>query len=518
MQTSQPRSDGAMRVLRDRYELLAVLGRSASGTVYRAVDRRRTHLTEAARSVAVKVLNADYTAQPEALAELEREFHQAQSLSHPNIASVFDLDRDGDTYFIVMDLLDGETLASILRKLVGRPMRREHAFAIVNGVGAALAYAHGRDIVHGDLKPDAVMLTRSGDVRVLDFGFARNRALDLHTASALHEPSPPSPAYASVERVNGSEPDVSDDVYSFACLAYELFTGQHPFGGRSALLARAHGRRPPRVRGFNHRQWQALQRALLWTRGERRIDVTELLHALGRSDAANVRVAPDDVLAPEEGGFGWLRVSAWVIGVLAAIAAVVFFLPQLTQRDEPGAVEAASVTAPAADSGQQPTSTLAAPESASDTGSQPTTSAPASEAPNTPPQTKAAEPATDAERPGAATSGRGAVIEFDKDTYVATESDGSVKLRVSRGGSTRGRIGFTWSLRGNSAEAGADFAAIGPGSEEIPAGAREVSIMIPLVSDSLVENTELFLVELRADDRVSLGERSHAAVIIVDDD
>ena len=162
--------------------------------------------------------------------------------------SVFDLDRDGDTYFIVMELLEGSLLAGVLRKLAGRPMRRDHALAIISGVGAALAHAHRREIVHADLKPGNIMITSSGEVRVLDFGFVRNRALDLHSASALHETPIPSPAYASVERVNGSQPDASDDVYSLACIAYELLSGQHPFGGRSALLARAHGRRPPRIR------------------------------------------------------------------------------------------------------------------------------------------------------------------------------------------------------------------------------------------------------------------------------
>ena len=109
-------------------------------------------------------------------------------------------------------------------------------------------------------------------------------------------------------------------------------------------------------------------------------------------------------------------------------------------------------------------------------------------------------------------------IQFDQDTYVANEGDGSVRLRVKRSGSTSAPTRFNWSLRTNSAEAGADFAAIGPGFEEIPRGAREVSLTIPLVSDGLVENTELFLVELQSDDAASLGERSHVAVIIVDDD
>src|SRR5690606_30499348 len=115
----------------------------------------------------------------------------------------------------------------------------------------------------------------------LDFGFARERPLDLHSASGLNEGPVAAPAYASVERVNGSDPHPSDDVYSLACIAYELLSGRHPFGGRSAPLARAHGRQPQRIPGLSGKQQAVLQRALLWTRGERRIDVVELLAGLG---------------------------------------------------------------------------------------------------------------------------------------------------------------------------------------------------------------------------------------------
>jgi serine/threonine protein kinase len=507
------------RVLRDRYELLSVLGRGPSGVVYRAVDRRRMHLSESARCVAVKLLNENYAQQPAALAELEREFHQAQSLSHPNIVSVFDLDQDGDTYFVVMELLEGQLLSSILRKLAGRPMRREHAFAIVGAVGSALAYAHGREMVHADLKPGAIMITSSGEVRVLDFGFARNRAFDLHTAAAPHETPATAPAYASVERVNGSEPAVSDDVYSLACIAYELFTGQHPFGGRSALLARANGRRPPRVRGFNHKQWSALQRALLWTRGERRIGVAELLDALEPAKAPPLSAAPEDILTPPDERSRWLRAGAWAAAVAALVGAAIYFAPDLALRSERRVDDAAPVSAPAADREMQ-SAPDAAPEAtnpepvappAKQTAKAPAASTPAGDKPKAaagaPPARKASSGATPA-----------AVIEFEKDTYVTNEGDGSVRLEVTRNGSVRGPARFSWSIRGNSAEAGADFAAIGPVSEEIPSGVRSASLTIPLVSDGVVENTELFLVELQVAGGESLGERSHAAVIIVDDD
>ena len=112
-----------------------------------------------------------------------------------------------------------------------------------------------------------------------------------------------------------------------------------------------------------------------------------------------------------------------------------------------------------------------------------------------------------------------AIVSFDKDTYVATESDGSVKLTVKRTGNLSKPATFHWALLSNSAEGGSDFAAIGPGTEQIPAGARTAVVTVPLVSDAVKENTELFLVELSVDeDGPQLGEVARAAVIIVDDD
>jgi serine/threonine protein kinase len=545
-------------ILRDRYELLAVLGRGSTGTVYKALDRHRAHLSESARCVAVKVLKANYRDRPGALVELEREFHQAQLLSHPNIVSVFDLDRDGDTYFIVMELLDGELLSDVLARLGGKPMPREHALAIISSVGAALAHAHRRDVVHADLKPRNIMITGSGEVRVLDFGFARNRPLDLHSASQVHEAPMPAPAYASVERVNGSEPHPSDDVYSLACIAYELLSGQHPFGGRSAVLARAHGRQPRRIPGLNHKQSHALQRALLWTRGERKIDVVELLNGLACADVPGRSIPPAE-LRPEAGRSWRSRIVAMILFVLIAFAVFAVlqsrYDPPAPDRDTLPVAAAPTAESPAAESpaahepvaaapagtpAQNPAPSVAkevakgtaheatrkdAAKAASTAAASKETTPPASAATKKtkPADVAAARPAAPAPatRPdgnGNATAGP-VTIEFDKDTYVASESDGSVRLHVRRTGSTQNPVSFRWTLRGNSAEAGIDFAAIGPDIEEIPAGSREVTLTIPLVSDSIVENTELFLVEIESmQDGVTLGERSHAAVIIVDDD
>jgi len=546
-------------ILRERYELMEVIGAGRSGIVYQAFDRHRSHLPSPSCYVAVRVQALSGDGRDAALAELERESYAAQSLSHPNIVSVFDLDRHLDTYFVVMELLDGESLHDVMKRLAGKPMSQERAFAVIGAVGAALMHAHQRNIFHGDLKPAAVRLTTNGEIKVLDFGFGRSHTLDQWVGG---EPSvdgaaaTTTAAYASAERVSGEEPQARDDVYSLACIAYELLSGRHPFGGRSAPVARAYGRSPQKVSGLNSRQWHALQNALNWNREERRIDVAELLAVLGCADAP-ASMAPLVVpQRPLDNPFG--RGKGVLLAVLLVIAAGALAWWQLPRFIEPSSVNPAGsvgidperqAPAPTADT---PAERVEAPPAATaKTSSAPPANTPAKstqpkgepakEVPLTPgvvaatadppPSAKndvKAKPAAEkggavapapasAEGPGSAS--RAATVEFDKDTYVATESDGMVRLTVRRNGSTRGEVKFRWRLRANSAEAGSDFAGIGPDTEEILPGNRTVTLTIPLVSDVVAENTELFLVELeQIEGGPALGEQSHAAVILVDDD
>lgn len=519
------------RVLRDRYELLSVLARGASSTVYKALDRHRANLAESARYVAIKVLNTNYDNRAQALAELESEFHQAQSLSHPNIGSVFDLDKDNSTYFIVMELLEGDLLANVLRQLNGRAMARQHALGLINSVGSALAYAHRREIAHGDLKPRNIMITSDGEVRVLEFGFARARNLQSGEIDVAHDGvAIGSPAYASSERVHGFEPDPSDDVYSLACIAYELLSGRHPYGGRSALLARAHGKKPQRIPGLSHRQWHALQRALVWDRADRKIDVADLLVALGTAEVKSEAVPPELLSIPDDTG-GRRRRMFGMIAAFAIVVALVFYFvtripPPLQTIDPSEALPPAAQTetevvtsepaAPARQTTEQRSDQSAPPASSASTEEVP---APVTASPSPPGSGTSAATATPGAAPSNPLAARSGSIQFEKDTFVVTESDGSVSLQVRRTGSTRGVLSFRWTLRSNSAEAGADYAGIGPGLEQIPSGVSTATVTIPLVSDAIMENTELFLVELEVlDQGVSIGELGHAAVIIVDDD
>lgn len=536
MLSPRPRVSAAptRRVLRDRYELLSVLGHGQSSTIYKALDRHRANLAESARYVAVKVLNAALDTQPEALAELEREFHQAQSLSHPNIASVFDLDRDERTYFIVMELLEGDSLASILRRLNGQPMERKKALSLIGSIGAALAHAHRRDVVHGDLKPRNVMITSSGEVRVLEFGFARSRSAQRGELHDEHgNVSIGTPAYASAERVHGLAPDPSDDVYSLACIAYELLSGRHPYGGRSAFLARAHGRRPARINGLSHRQWHALQRALAWDRADRRIDVVDLLSALGTGESGHDPMPPELLSIPDDVRGRRLRRLGAVAAVIAVVAFAVYFfvtrVPPPVQSADVAATTPAPTPSDALPDATAPSQTggEATSENAAVTSAPTPAEAQAPSAAQEPPRSETVAQAPSASEGSAeasprttpAPAGTPVTIEFSKDTYVVTESDGAVSLEVRRTGSTRNAVSFRWSLRSNSAEAGSDFADIGPGVEQMPPGVRSATILIPLVSDTITENTELFLVELEAiEENVRVGELGAAAVIIVDDD
>jgi len=537
-------------VLRDRYELLSILGRGSAGTVYKALDRHRANLSAAAQCVALKVLKSGALERGEALAQLEHEFHQAQSLSHPNIVSMFDLDRDRDTYFLVMELLEGELVSDILRRLDHRPMARAQALAVIGSIGAALAHAHRREVVHADLKPRNVMITSGGEVKVLDFGFARTQALEPFVGDLRDEGIAGSrtPAYASTERVNGEPADASDDVYSFACIAYELLSGRHPYGGRSATLARAHGRDPQRIAGLNGRQWNALRTALQWSRADRRIDVVELIAALGCTDTPQNLILPHQLFESDarHGAFSTRRTFA-VIGLVllaAAIAAGIYWgerwLPRETAATTAAdqTAESQSPTAPLADAAvtgnavtpaagdraaippaqaAAPASVQATPPAAVTTSPAPASSqqhAAAKPAPSPAPSQDKAQAAADQAEAAAPST-----IQFDKDTYVASEGDAVVKLTVKRTGSIKREAVFRWSLQPNSAEAGNDYAAIGPLTERIPAGSRTAVLTVPLVDDKTVERTEMFMVELNQEEGgPPLGALARAVVIIVDDD
>jgi hypothetical protein len=255
------------RVLRDRYVIVEKLASGGKGTVFKALDRYRTSLVDSQRYVALKVLHGGGAGAAQTLKHLSREVEIGQALSHRNIVKMFELDRDGDTVFFTMELLEGELLSSLIARMAPNGLRRSQAWQIIRQLGAGVQHAHDRGVAHGDLKPRNILLTRDGELRILDFGTARQQACtraDFVTAPG--EPVSGTPAYASCELLEGRDLDPRDDLYAVACIAYELLTSTHPFAHRTAVVARNYGVKATRPEGISSRQWRILRAGFSWHR------------------------------------------------------------------------------------------------------------------------------------------------------------------------------------------------------------------------------------------------------------
>src|SRR5215475_10017398 len=232
------------RLVGGRYELGGVLGRGGMAEVHMGRDVRL------GRNVAVKTLRVDLASDPTFQARFRREAQSAASLNHPAIVAVYDTGEDQlngtPLPYIVMEYVDGTTLRELLQS--GRRLLPERALEIVAGVLQALEYSHRNGIVHRDIKPGNVMLTRSGHVKVMDFGIARAVA-DAGATMTATAAVIGTAQYLSPEQARGENVDARSDVYSTGCLLYELLTGHPPFTGDSPVaVAYQHVRetaRPP---------------------------------------------------------------------------------------------------------------------------------------------------------------------------------------------------------------------------------------------------------------------------------
>jgi len=261
------------RVLRDRYDIEECLGTGGKGTVFKALDRYRSSLPPSQRYVAIKLLHECPGNRDETIEALRRELQSAQTLSHPNIVKVYDVDRDGDVDFFTMELLEGELLSDLMRRFQPAPMSRAHAWSIIDQIASGLEHAHSRSVVHADLKPQNIMITNSGEVRILDFGSSYRFAKERQDEPAWRGSTSATPAYACCELLDGRIPDPRDDLYALACIAYELLTGAHPFQRRRASEARDFGVVAARPSGLTRRQWRTLAKGLSWHRAGRSISV-----------------------------------------------------------------------------------------------------------------------------------------------------------------------------------------------------------------------------------------------------
>lgn len=203
------------------------------GVVYRAED------TRLGRSVALKFLSPELFTDQQARERFQREARAASALNHPNICTIYDIGEQGGQPFLVMELLEGQTLKALLR---GQPLPLDQVLDLGLQIANALDAAHSRGIVHRDVKPANILVTQRGQVKVLDFGLARPAgrpvawAADASPTAAVQDvylTSPGTavgtPAYMAPEQVRGDFADQRSDIYSFGTLLYEMATGRHPF-------------------------------------------------------------------------------------------------------------------------------------------------------------------------------------------------------------------------------------------------------------------------------------------------
>src|SRR5580765_4837349 len=217
----------------NHYRVLEPLGSGGMGDVFLAEDTRLK------RTVALKILPASLSSQPDRLDRFEREAQTVAALNHPNIVTVFSVEQAGDTHFLTMEFVDGRTLAEILPK-GGLPVKR--LVAIARQIVDAVIAAHDRGIIHRDLKPANVMVTGNDRVKVLDFGLAKLReetgsiTASMPTRELTGEGKiVGTVAYMSPEQAEGKLVDGRSDIFALGVVLYELATGERPFNGDTSL-------------------------------------------------------------------------------------------------------------------------------------------------------------------------------------------------------------------------------------------------------------------------------------------
>lgn len=301
-----------LETLKNRFVLEKVIGAGGMGVVYKAKDLLKVEAKDRDPYVAIKVLGEEFKSHPEAFIALQRESRKTQRIAHPNIVNVYDFDKDGDTVFMTMEFLEGTPLDKLIKKYRDTGLPVADAWQILEGICAALAYAHGQKIIHSDLKPGNIFVTHQNLAKVFDFGIARAVAkaeqdsgdTDDRTVFDAGNFGALTPAYASLEMLEGESPDVRDDIYALGCITYELLTGEHPFGRKNAKEAFRAGIKPARIANIRKHQWRVVERALAFQRANRITSVHEFWSELNKKTGSPLAVVTlvVSVLAAAIGG------------------------------------------------------------------------------------------------------------------------------------------------------------------------------------------------------------------------
>jgi eukaryotic-like serine/threonine-protein kinase len=230
-------------LLNNRYQLVSQHGSGGMSVIYRAID------LALGRQVAVKILRPSLTSDPTFLQRFRQEARNVANLQHPNIVTVHDVGQDGNTHYIVMELIEGDDLKKSIR--AEAPFAIDRALDIAIKICAGIGYAHRAQLVHADVKPQNVLLVGTDNVKVTDFGIAQ--ALASVDPNERQKVVWGSPHYFSPEQAQGKHPTPASDVYSIGIVMFEMLTGRLPFMGNDQQeLALAHIRQaPPHIHEVN---------------------------------------------------------------------------------------------------------------------------------------------------------------------------------------------------------------------------------------------------------------------------
>jgi eukaryotic-like serine/threonine-protein kinase len=330
------------------YEIIAPLGAGGMGEVYRARDQKL------GRDVALKVLPAAFASDPERMARFRREAQVLASLNHPRIGAIYGFEDSGNTHALVMELIEGPTLADRIARGAIPP---DEALPIAQEIAEALEAAHERGIVHRDLKPSNIKITPDGNVKVLDFGLAKaiegdSSSTDIHNSPTITSMATQAgvilgtAAYMSPEQAKGKPVDRRTDIWAFGCVFFEMLTATRPFEGETvsdalAAVIRAEpdwslltANTPQTIRNLLQRCLRKDPKQRLQSIGDARIEIEEILS--GAPQEAPLKVAESRVR----------RILPWGIAFAAVILAGLFAAWYFARKPEPLPAIVSQIAAP----------------------------------------------------------------------------------------------------------------------------------------------------------------------------
>jgi eukaryotic-like serine/threonine-protein kinase len=328
------------------YEIVAALGAGGMGEVYRARD------TKLRREVAIKIMPETFAADPDRVARFQREAELLAALNHPNIAAIYGVEETAGASAIVMELVEGATLAEVIAR---GALPLDEALAIARQIADALEAAHERGIIHRDLKPANVKITADGNVKVLDFGLAKALAgsasvtadrggLTMSPTLSVHATSAGiilgTAAYMSPEQARGKPLDRRADIWAFGCVLYEMLTGAQAFGGGDtvsdavAAILRSDvdwpalpSATPPAILRLLRRCLEKDPRKRLPHVGVARLEIEEAAVAMPSASQQDVTVVPRE-------RFAWMTVTLLLAALVVALGLLALRAPAVRDAGE----------------------------------------------------------------------------------------------------------------------------------------------------------------------------------------